>query len=510
MQDQAFSRRRFLGNLAGIAGASGLLMAASGCQGIQQALGPKTGPAASSNPPTSGGAPASNAPAAANPPSTGSAAGSASQQAPVAAATVRYMGHFTALGDTARDRAQKKIQEQFNQKFSNISIQWEQTAWETIGEKYMAAWSAGTAPDISLFSPANTTQAVRLGSLEDLNPAFKQWPEKDQKDLSQAWWETGTYDGKKYIAPLLLFGDMLLYRKSLFDKVGVNVNEIKTWKQFTEACQKVVVDAQGRNPTQSGFDESTVRVWGWHQFLARGSGAGIPRFDQFTWDRLNKPDLGPPDWRADHWTSPEVIEAVQMAVDWVLKSKIQPRSSLTYNLEDADNNFVSGLVASYQFGTHRYGSWREKMQFPPEDAVWGRYPTWDGKKWGPVLVNHWSMGMSNKSKVKDQATRLTEFWMSPEADLTMSDVAGQQPRRSSITDNPIFQRPDLSFVKLFDQAAHEWSEPLTNPPVRPSDIQIQAYHQMVNDGVPVQKAMTDARDAYNKLLDEIPKDQLPK
>jgi ABC-type glycerol-3-phosphate transport system substrate-binding protein len=251
-------------------------------------------------------------------------------------------------------------------------------------------------------------------------------------------------------------------------------------------------------------------VWGWHQFLARGSGAGIPRFDQLTWDRLNKPDLGPPDWRADHWTAPEMIEAVQMVVDWVVKDKIQPRSSLTYNLEDADNSFVSGQVASYQFGTHRYGSWREKMQFPPEDAVWGRYPTWDGKKWGPVLVNHWSMGVSSKSKFKDQAIKATAFWMSPDADLIMSDVAGQQPRRSSITKNPIFDRPDLSFVKLFDTAAHEWSAPLTNPPVRPSDIQIQAYDQMVNDGVPVQKAMSDARDAYNKLLDELPKDQLPK
>src|SRR4051794_6938604 len=120
------------------------------------------------------------------------------------------------------------------------------------------------------------------------------------------------------------------------------------------------------------------------------------------------------------------------------------------------------------------------------------------------------MGVSNKSKAKDQALKLTEFWMSPAADLIMSDVAGQQPRRSSITSDPIFQRPDLSFVKLFDQAEHGGAAPLPTPPVRPSDIEIQAYHQMVNDNVPVQKAMTEARDAYNKLLDEIPKDQLPK
>jgi ABC-type glycerol-3-phosphate transport system substrate-binding protein len=188
----------------------------------------------------------------------------------------------------------------------------------------------------------------------------------------------------------------------------------------------------------------------------------------------------------------------------------RPITGRPRNLEDADNKFVSGLSATYQFGTHRYGSWREKMQFPPEDAVWGRYPTWDGKRYGPVLVNHWSMGVSNKSKFKDQAIKLTEFWMGPDADLIMSDVAGQQPRRASITDNKVFERPDLSFVRLFTKAAQEWSEPLTNPPIRASDIYIQAYHQMINEAVPVQKALGDARDAYNKLLAEIPADKLPK
>jgi len=84
-----------------------------------------------------------------------------------------------------------------------VTIAWEQTAWETIGEKYMAAWSADTAPDSSLFSPANIAQAVRLGSLENLSPAFEQWHEQDRNDLSKAWWDTGTCDGKKFIAPLL-------------------------------------------------------------------------------------------------------------------------------------------------------------------------------------------------------------------------------------------------------------------------------------------------------------------
>jgi multiple sugar transport system substrate-binding protein len=467
-----FTRRRFLGTLAATTGAAALVASGTGCQSVQQALGPKAGGAG-----------------------------------PV---TLRYMGHFTALGDTARDRAQKQIEEKFKAQNPNVSVQWEQTAWETIGEKYMAAWSAGTAPDISLFSPANITQAVRLGSLEDLQPAFGKWADKDRTDLSKAWWDTGVYEGKKYIAPLLLFGDMMLYRKSMFDAVGVNVAEIKTWRQFTEACQKVVKDGQGRGPTQPGFDESTVRVWGWHQFMSRGSGATLPRFDMLSQDRLGRADLGPPDWRADHWTSPEMIEAVQMTVDWILKDRIAPRAMLTYNLEDADNKFVSGLGATYQFGTHRFGSWQEKMQFPSEDAVWARYPTWDGKRWGPVLINHWSMGVSSKSARKDAAVALTEFWMGADADMIMAEVAGQQPKRASVAANPLFDKPDRSYVKLFDVAAREWSAPLLSPPVRPSDIYIQAYHSMVNDGVPVERAMTEARDTYHKLLADIPADRLPK
>src|SRR5216683_7983514 len=216
-QTRAFSRRRFLGTSgAGLVAMVGLptaLAASAGCQSVQQALGPK--------------------------------------QAGGTAGTIRYMGHFTSLGDTARDRAQKEIEDRFHQKNPNISIQWEQTAWETIGEKYMAAWSANTAPDISLFSPANITPVVRLGSLENLSPVFEGWPEQERNDLSKAWWDTGTYEGKKYSAPLLLYGDLMLYRKSVFDQAGVSTSEIRTWRQFTDALQKVVTDGQGRHPTDT-------------------------------------------------------------------------------------------------------------------------------------------------------------------------------------------------------------------------------------------------------------------
>ena len=103
-----------------------------------------------------------------------------------------------------------------------------------------------------------------------------------------------------------------------------------------------------------------------------------------------------------------------------------------------------------------------------------------------------------------------EFWMSADADLVMGDVAGQQPKRASVASNQVFDRPDRAYVKLFDQAAREWSVPLLSSPVRATDIYIQAYHSMVNDNVPVKQALETARDTYNKLLSDIPAEQIPK
>jgi hypothetical protein len=79
-----------------------------------------------------------------------------------------------------------------------------------------------------------------------------------------------------------------------------------------------------------------------------------------------------------------------------------------------------------------------------------------------------------------------------------------------VAKSPVFDRPDRAYVKLFDESARDWSVPLLSAPVRQTDIYIQAYHSMVNDNVPVAQALGTARDAYNKLLADIPADQIPK
>src|SRR6185437_7773191 len=168
-----------------------------------------------------------------------------------------------------------------------------------------------------------------------------------------------------------------------------------------------------------------------------------------------------------------------------------------------------GLCAAYDFGTHVYPTARKNMQFDPNDAVFERTPTIDGKKWGPVFMNHWSMGVSSKSKSKDTVNTVIDFWLSKQSDLDFAKVAGQQPKRTSTSTDPFFDAPEHAYIKTVIQAQNDWALPDLSAPVRTDDILLEAYTNVVTQGTSVKDAMTAAAAKYTALLEKIPKDKLP-
>lgn len=424
--------------------------------------------------------------------------------------TVEFMAHFTPLGKGPRHDATKKIYSDFQKKYPNITIKWQETAWQTIGEKFMAAWSANTAPDISLFSPANIGPVYELGALTDMMPYLKKWPASDQKDFPKAWWDVGTYGQKKIIAPLLLFGDVMAYRKSVFQKAEIDPSTIKSWDNWVKALQKVTVDGSGKHAGEAGFNPSTVKMWGYGTFMARNSGATPPYFTTMMVEKTGHQDVEPPTWKADSWISDNGIAIMQYVTDWVKKDQIQPVSTLNQDLGNAMKFFDQQQCAVFDFGTNVYPAAIKNFQFPKEDIVNTLIPTFDGSKWGPMFLNHWSMGISNKSKATDTAFTVLDYWMSPPADLLMAEIGGQQPKRDSTTKNKIFDAPDKAYIRLVAQAEATWGLPDLSPPVRTSEILTEAYQNIVTQNTPVKKAMQDAYARYNKLLSQIPASKLPK
>src|SRR5262249_44876377 len=119
------------------------------------------------------------------------------------------------------------------------------------------------------------------------------------------------------------------------------------------------------------------------------------------------------------------------------------------------------------------------------------------------------MGGSNKSKNKDAAFAVVDYWLTKDADLDFAKIAGQQPKRTSSAQDSFFDAPEHAYVKTFAAAQKDWALPDLSAPVRTDDLLLEAYQSIVTQNRPVEDAMRDAKDKYTKLLEAIPKDKLP-
>jgi hypothetical protein len=104
------------------------------------------------------------------------------------------------------------------------------------------------------------------------------------------------------------------------------------------------------------------------------------------------------------------------------------------------------------------------------------------------------MGVSSKSKNRDAAYTVVDYWLTKEADLDFAKIAGQQPKRNSSSSDSFFDSPEHAYVKTFAEAQKDWAMPDLSASVRTDDILLEAYDSIFAQGRPVKDAM---KVAYN-------------
>jgi ABC-type glycerol-3-phosphate transport system substrate-binding protein len=424
----------------------------------------------------------------------------ASAQTSSRAVAIRFLGHVTPDGATTRDQAMKVIAERFGQKHPSIKLQFERIPWQEIQQKYMTAWEAGNAPDLTLVDKPYVSTNVRQGSIADLTPYLNRWPKGEPEDFySKLVWQHGILNGKKYAMQTFMHTYVLAYRKSLFSKAGYDVTKIRTWDDFVKAAQAVTVDRNGKKPTDAGFDPRNVQTWGFGAEGARNGNWAPALGWMFT--ELGQPVVSEKDWKAD-WTGESAVKAFTLVTDFITKHKIQSPGDLSADLDTAENNFAAGLYASTIAYTNRLESVRAKMQYDWKDVAYLRPPTFDGKRPGPLATRFWTMAMNSKSKAKDEAWLFMSEYFGRQGDMDMVIPGGQLPMRSSNLQRPEFATPEKAYVQTVKQGFAEWGFMEPDPPTSFRLIWTLAYHEIVSQGVPVKQALQKAQDSYHKLLSE--------
>ncbi|CAM5428143.1 hypothetical protein SGLAM104S_07304 [Streptomyces glaucescens] len=125
----------------------------------------------------------------------------------------RLVQYFHAYGEPGTEQAVKRYAKAYRE--AGVTTQW--ITGENFESKLFSALLTDNAPDLFEFHPQ--IQLVRSGQVADLTDLVE--PVKD--DFNQADIASHTVDGKIYGIRMIDDPQFFFYRKSLFEKAGVDV-----------------------------------------------------------------------------------------------------------------------------------------------------------------------------------------------------------------------------------------------------------------------------------------------
>jgi len=149
-------------------------------------------------------------------------------------------------GGETRHKATVAAAEAFMKKYPTITVKTEYQGWEGYYDKLITQLAAGTGPDIFQFVIA------WFGDFQKNPEMFadiKKVPGLDIGGWTQTSFDYSTLVGKTIGLPLGANGRILVYNKTLADKLGIKIDGYLTWETFA----KTVKEARAKDPSVIGY-----------------------------------------------------------------------------------------------------------------------------------------------------------------------------------------------------------------------------------------------------------------
>jgi N,N'-diacetylchitobiose transport system substrate-binding protein len=122
-------------------------------------------------------------------------------------------------GDTPDELVDYAIAE-FNEVHPDVEVKFERQQWTGIIEKLTTSLSSSDSPDVVELGNTQAQTFEAAGAVIDLT---EHRADLGGDDLLQSLLEAGTYDGKFYAVPYYAGARIVIYRKDLFEKAGIEV-----------------------------------------------------------------------------------------------------------------------------------------------------------------------------------------------------------------------------------------------------------------------------------------------
>lgn len=292
-----------------------------------------------------------------------SAAASGEASKPASTVSINYYGGWTG-GDLDKMGALVK---KFNESQKEVQVNFTSLQWSQMFTKFLADYQAGSTPDVVALHSFELGQFVDMGvfdadAIKGLN--------LNSSDYIKTGWDGTMLNNVQYGVPLDINMHALYYNKDLFKKAGIEKAPTNK-EELIEAAQKLTIDANGKNATESGFDAANIKQFGFgflqnhHAFYQAFALMNQQGYNPFTAD-MSKVSLD----------STKTSAAFQFLEDLVYKYKVTPAGE-----KSPIDDFKAGTVAMVVDGNWQLSGVNSAAKFDWDTAA---YPQIFGEKavWG--------------------------------------------------------------------------------------------------------------------------------
>lgn len=369
--------------------------------------------------------------------------------------TLRMWTFLDPAKQGGREQALKTIIDEFEKANPGIKIKVEPQVWTTLAEKFVLGSNSGQAPDISWVNAENLGLVLNSDVAADLQSrVLSKWTAERKNDqVMPKALEAVTVEGQVLAVPIMATTWVMMYRKDLFAKAGVDVKSIATWEGVTEAAKKLTLDTNG---------DGVPDIWGIGLGLAQerfsATPAPLAAFEAqggFFGKDCKATIVGKGSERA-----------VALQARWITEDKVAPREALSMTSDDAIDQFSAGRYAMEIVANSRFEQiQRNAAGWNKDDLGQAPIPGWTKDKPGPMLVSGWFAVVSKKSQHLDAAARFVDFMTGQAAMALWNIPGGQVPMMNSVAARPEMNEPrnaPLKDVAGFMATAGEFPPVLCN------------------------------------------------
>ena len=337
--------------------------------------------------------------------------------------------------DNASLAAWHKAINGFEAENPDVKINMQIVPWSEQAQKLTTAIGTGTAPDVSMMGNDVVAQYAAIGALAPLDSYFDVWSKSVGHNITADFYPGDhmyyNYKGHWYASPLCEETRLVYYRKSLFQKAGLDPNKPpQTFQAMLAAARAVNQPSKGIYGwgIPGGINYGTVQTF-MVLYLAYGArflnAQGTCGFD-----------------------TPEFRQALQFYTDLYTKYHVTPPDTTTnINLE---SSYMAGKLAMVIDGPWLWVQMAKGAI--KDDTALALLPR--GPKGRAAFLGGWPLVMWAQSRNKDATFKFIKYVTDPTK--AMSDFcygAGQLPGRKSLADKaPWSQMPNKLFIQQLNFA----------------------------------------------------------